>query len=278
MNARQNQILQLGEHNGLLYDIYLPEKPVALVFFMHGFKGFKDWGHFDYIAKSFMNEEIAFVKFNFSHNGVGLENPLEFTQLEKFAQNTLSRELNDLLSLEDYLLQSETSLKELPIFYIGHSRGAGIGIIAAAAHDQKRTCISWAGVSDYNAWFSKFDLEQWRSDGLIKIPNARTGQLMPMNYEIVMDLKENTEKLSIQKACESMEAPMLIIQGTEDPAVSVSEARNIYEWTKNAELVLVEGAQHTFNVSHPFDGELALEAQLVIDQSIDFVKNNAKSD
>ncbi len=268
--------MQLDELIGLLYDIYLPDAPHALVFFMHGFKGFKDWGHFDYVAERFMNEGLAFVKFNFSHNGVGLEKPEEFSQLEKFAANTLSKELHDLQTLERFLLEQEALLSDLPVFYMGHSRGAGIGIIAAADHHEPRTCISWAGVSDYSAWFRKFDLEKWQKQGRIEIANARTGQMMPMNYDIIRDLEKNADKHSIQKSCESLDLPILICQGTEDEAVTLDDARKLYEWTKNAELIVVEGAQHTFNMSHPFEGDISPEAQLVVDQSIEFIKNNSK--
>ena len=36
------------------------EKPVLI--FCHGFKGFKDWGHFNLIAEAFANHDFTFVK------------------------------------------------------------------------------------------------------------------------------------------------------------------------------------------------------------------------
>lgn len=44
----------------------------------HGYKGFKDWGMFPYIAKE-LSEHLDVVTFNFSHNGIG-ENLLEPVQ------------------------------------------------------------------------------------------------------------------------------------------------------------------------------------------------------
>ena len=40
------------------------EKP--LVIFTHGFKGFKDWGHFNKLAKVFADAGFIYAKFNFS--------------------------------------------------------------------------------------------------------------------------------------------------------------------------------------------------------------------
>ena len=47
-----------------------------LVIFVHGYKGFKDWGAWSLVAKSFAEAGFYFVKFNFSHNGTTLDNPL----------------------------------------------------------------------------------------------------------------------------------------------------------------------------------------------------------
>ena len=43
-------------------------KPVVV--FVHGFKGFKDWGHFPLLADFFAGQGFVFVKLNLSHNGI----------------------------------------------------------------------------------------------------------------------------------------------------------------------------------------------------------------
>ena len=40
------------------------------VIFYHGFKGFKDWGHFNQISERFANSGLLAVKFNGSYNGL----------------------------------------------------------------------------------------------------------------------------------------------------------------------------------------------------------------
>ena len=48
--------------------------PVPLIILCHGFKGFKDWGGFNLVAKTIAAENFFFVKINFSHNGTSVDN------------------------------------------------------------------------------------------------------------------------------------------------------------------------------------------------------------
>jgi uncharacterized protein len=65
------------------------------IIFVHGFKGFKDWGFIPYLADYFAKKGFFTITFNFSHNGVK-GNSSEFTELEKFSKNTFSREVREL--------------------------------------------------------------------------------------------------------------------------------------------------------------------------------------
>ena len=67
------------------------EKP--LVVFCHGYKGFKDWGPWNLVAKNFADAGFVFAKFNFSHNGGTVEQPIDFPDLEAFGQNNFIKEL-----------------------------------------------------------------------------------------------------------------------------------------------------------------------------------------
>ena len=79
-------------------------KPQPLVIFCHGFKGFKDFGCWDLVAKAFVEAGLAFVKFNFSYNGTTVDDPLNFGDLEAFGQNNFSIELDDLGAVIDFML------------------------------------------------------------------------------------------------------------------------------------------------------------------------------
>ena len=64
------QALQLegGFGRPIMVDITKPnsENPAKVILFAHGFKGFKDWGHWHLIAQAFAEAGYLFIKFNFS--------------------------------------------------------------------------------------------------------------------------------------------------------------------------------------------------------------------
>ena len=43
------------------------------IIYVHGFKGFKDWGFVPYTCEYFAKNGFFVISFNFSHNGVGEE-------------------------------------------------------------------------------------------------------------------------------------------------------------------------------------------------------------
>jgi len=54
-------------------DIYTPEHPEdkPLVIFCHGFKGFKNWGAWQFGMDKICNNGFYVIAFNFSYNGIG---------------------------------------------------------------------------------------------------------------------------------------------------------------------------------------------------------------
>ena len=51
------------------------------IIFLHGFKGFKDWGFVPYLGDYLSDNGFFVITFNFSHNGVG-RNSTDFNELE----------------------------------------------------------------------------------------------------------------------------------------------------------------------------------------------------
>ena len=105
MTITQN-IAVKGQHNKpIVTDLFFKQntdkKPVVI--FCHGYKGFKDWGAWNIMAEAFANAGLFFVKFNFSHNGGTLEQPIDFPDLEAFGNNTYTKELDDLESVLNWL-------------------------------------------------------------------------------------------------------------------------------------------------------------------------------
>jgi len=78
-----------------------PNTPIVL--FVHGFKGFKDWGAHNLVARHFAANGFRYIKFNLSHSGVPSDNPKDVSDLEDFANNTFSKELFDISAVLDFI-------------------------------------------------------------------------------------------------------------------------------------------------------------------------------
>lgn len=278
----ENQILVRKNTKPIVYDLYYKNtsKKKPLVIFCHGYKGFKNWGSWDLVAKQFMAANCFFVKFNFSHNGGTINNPIDFPDLNAFAENNYSKELLDLQDMIDFVLdENQLFLNEIDttnITLIGHSRGGGIASIVASKDSRITQLITWASVSNYENRFGKFeDIAQWKVNGVRYVLNGRTKQHMPHNYQFFEDFQNNKEILNIKKAVQNFNKPYLIIHGTNDNAVSFQEALNLHAWSSNSELFEIEAANHVFGASHPWNKSILPEQlQLVVEKSIDFIKNN----
>ena len=193
MTIKKNIVLE-GQHNKpILTDVFYIEnsKPKPIVVFCHGYKGFKDWGAWDLMAEAFAAEGYFFIKFNFSHNGGTVEQPIDFPDLEAFGNNNYTKELDDLQTVIDWISENNTYLKEVDrsnISLIGHSRGGGIVTIKAEEDEKIKKVISLAGVCDYGKRTATAgDLEQWRKDGVKYVLNGRTKQKMPHYFQFYKD-------------------------------------------------------------------------------------------
>ena len=103
---RENNFLLEGKHKKpIVTDVYFQptQQPKPIVIFCHGYKGFKDWGYWDLVAREFASNGYCFIKFNFSHNGGTIEQPIDFPDLEAFALNNFSIELDDVNSVINWI-------------------------------------------------------------------------------------------------------------------------------------------------------------------------------
>jgi uncharacterized protein len=238
-----------------LYGAHLPaDAPTVL--YLHGFKGFKDWGFVPYLGQRMMENGIRLLAMNFSHNGIG-EDLLAFTELQKFKENTFSLEVEEAQEvLEKYCLGEIFSGNPRAVGVIGHSRGGGIALLAFAAHLKVKGICTWASVSTF-ARYPEAILREWKAKGFLEVTNARTGQVMQLGYQLHEDLMAKMETtLDVRQAVMNCTKPLCFIHGEADEAVSSADARALFEWAENtsAELHLIPGAGHTFGAKHPFEG------------------------
>lgn len=280
MKTIKNILLNGKHQKPIVTDLFYVENntPKPIVIFCHGYKGFKDWGAWNIAAEQFAENKFFFVKFNFSHNGGTVENPIDFPDLEAFGNNNYTIELDDLQVVIEWVLTNKKLESELDIsklYLIGHSRAVGIVSIKASENHRVTKVVSWAGVSNFSNRFPKGEaLKKWEEKGVFYVLNGRTKQQMPHYYQYYLNFKQNEKRLSIQKAVQALTIPHLVIHGTLDEAVSIDEAYQIHQWNPNSKLIIIENATHTFCINHPHNTkEISKEFQNVLKETIHFLKS-----
>lgn len=284
MQKNLNLIVKSNVHNKPIVTdvIYLKNNiKKQVVIFCHGYKGFKDWGAWNLAAEEFANNNLFFVKFNFSHNGGTLENPIDFPDLEAFGNNTFMKELDDLEDVINWVTINPDFKNEIDvenITLIGHSRGGGIVAIKASENNKITKLITWAGVSDFCARFPEGELLLgWKKLGISHILNTRTHQKMPHLYDFYQNFKDNEARLTIKNAVEKLNIPHLIIQGENDEVVLPQEAKNLHLWNPESELVFMEEMNHPLGCTQPWESSIMpFHLAKVVKKSIDFILINKR--
>ncbi|MDG1477783.1 MAG: prolyl oligopeptidase family serine peptidase [Vicingaceae bacterium] len=277
MVVERNIVITGSSEKPIVLDAgYLPngnKKPVVI--FAHGFKGFKDWGHFNMVMEYFISANTAFVKFNFSHNGGTVAQPINFPDLEAFGNNNYSKELSDLRAVVDWVQSSDQFPKDEvdtnQIYLIGHSRAGGVAVIAAHEDSRIKKLVCWAPVADLINRFNALELDDWKKNGVMYVPNVRTEQQMPLYYQLVEDALANKDRFSIELSAKNIKIPHLIIHGTEDEAVNLSEGESIHQWNRKSEMFVIKGGNHTFGAYHPYLlKDFPSDVTLVLEKTLSF--------
>ncbi|HBH23362.1 MAG TPA: dienelactone hydrolase [Cytophagales bacterium] len=253
------------------------KKPVIL--FMHGFKGFKDWGHFPMMAEYFARSGVFFIKMNFSHNGTTPGSGDEFSDLFAFGENNFSIEMDDVGDVIDFIygdsfrhLNEEMDFEN--VFLMGHSRGGSIALLATAEREMVKGAISMAAVSDLEKWLMKNDKENWMTNGVIHVKNGRTGQNMPLHFQIVEDFYNHQSRLDLKQVLKKNNKPIIAFHGSNDEALSPSMLDDLKSYNPEIQDHVIDGAGHTFGGTHPYHScELPEHTQQLAQRTIDFIGN-----
>jgi dienelactone hydrolase len=227
-------------------DFDAPANPRALVVVVHGFKGFKDWGFFPWLARQLVRHHFAVCRFNMSRSGIG-DDPETFERLDLFAGDSYSIQLADLRAA---VRHAQERFPGLPTFLLGHSRGGGVALLGAREVPHLEGVVVWSPTSTADRW-DDATKRQWRESGSLDVVNARTKQVMKMSTAILDDVEANRERLDILAAAERLNVPLLVVHGGKDESVPHEEGRLIAARAKDPSLVVIAGASHTYNAIHP---------------------------
>lgn len=276
--SEKNIYLENKETKGFLADIFYidTKKKLPLVIFIHGYKGYKDWGAWNLMAEKFAEAGFFFVKFNFSHNGTTVEDPHNFADLEAFGNNNYSKELSDLGFVIDHFIENPRVDRE-KVILIGHSRGGGISIIKTFEDERINGLITLASVDTLERFPTGEAFENWKREGVYFALNGRTKQEMPHYYQFYEDYEKDIHRFDVERATEMAKAHMLIIHGTQDEAVNAGQAEHLHLLHPNSQLFLIENANHTFGAKEPWtEKKLPEDLNTVTEKCIEFIKEKLK--
>jgi len=274
MNLIKQNNINLKSEKEFLADAIFPEseEKLPLLIFVHGYKGYKDWGTWELMGEKFAEAGFYFVKFNMSHNGTTIEDPNNFADLEAFGQNNYSKELNDLeVVIDHFKVQKEIDPQNITL--LGHSRGGGISIIKASENKNITKLITLASISTLDRFPKNEAFENWKKEGFYFIENARTKQKMPHYFQFYQNYENNKERFDVEKACKNLTIPTLFIHGSDDESVTVDHSGNLHQWTKDSQFKIIENAGHTFGAKEPWETDsLPKKLDEAVEICINFIK------
>lgn len=214
--------------------IFLPDDTFKFFLIIcHGFRGTKENGGriFDF-AKRLNDLGFAALPFDFSGSG---------NSDGKFDDVTLSRQVQDLKSVMDYVYEKY----QLPLILLGRSFGGSTVLAAGAGDERVAACVFWSTPirlqETFNAILGDEDREKIaRGESISLRDDGGVYQIQPSLFNDFAEHRMN-EYISKIKT-----RPVLIIHGLADEVVDPANARELSSGLTNAKLLLAENADHKF--------------------------------
>ncbi|MFO7847083.1 MAG: alpha/beta fold hydrolase [Balneolaceae bacterium] len=262
---KESSSIASNDNLPIYYDLYTPvttqNRSFPVILFLHGFKGFKNWGAFPDACEYLSRQGFCVLAFNFSRNGVG-KSMTKFDKPELFRKQTLSSDLEDLGTVIESLKKGDLRSEQVmvntdSIGLIGHSRGGHTAVAAAAEYTGIQAVVTWSAVADYNKRWTKEMISDWKEKGFTEIKNSRTGQILPVDRVVYDDAIEHADRLMAIKRVKELHIPVLFVAGKADEAVPHSDSKKLFREcpSDDKELKLIDSTGHTFDTAHPFEDE-----------------------
>ncbi|WP_456399296.1 alpha/beta hydrolase [Mesoaciditoga sp.] len=197
------------------------DTPVVVMF--HGFTGNHIENRFIFAKMSRELEKVGISSIRFDFRGSG---DSEGT----FEEMTLSSEMSDAKVVTAYARKRFS--KKLGV--LGLSMGGTVALLTAKDIAPDALCL-WAPAAKNAEVFTKGGMPPSSNENL----DVGGLAISPKFIEEIM-------KFDAFSKAQSYDGPVLILHGTEDPTVPFVHSKELVNEFKNAELVPVEGANHTF--------------------------------
>jgi pimeloyl-ACP methyl ester carboxylesterase len=235
------------------------ESPSCNFIIAHGFKGYKDYGCFPWLANKASIAGARSHRFNFSHSGM-LAGGGVFERVDLFEMDTWNKQVEDLKSVIDHC-----STPNLPTILLGHSRGGVASLLAVGRGEiSVDHLIPLSSPSTCNS----LDVETQSlllSQGYVESPSSRTGQILRVGKCFLEEQIQHPQWHDLLSLASTIEVPTTVIHGEDDQTVLLDAGAAIASVVKGARLLAVQGGNHVFNTPNPFpiDGKPTAQLQAV---------------
>lgn len=202
-------------------------KAGCIVLFGHGVTGNKDRPVVVDAATALNAAGFDTLRFSFAGNG---------DSEGDFRAATISKECADLKVVIDVVADNYTR-----IIYVGHSMGAAVGVLLAAADPRLSALVSLAGmVNTRNFAQTEFSDQIPGSGHMWDDPDY------PLSSAFMQDLCDYIGSVAPQAA--AIGVPWLLLHGTADDVVLPVDTQQIADLKGDAaKAVYIEGADHSFS-------------------------------
>jgi dienelactone hydrolase len=247
-------------------DLYTPldGSRSGLVILCHGFKGYRTWGFFPYLAACLADAGIAALAIDFSlggdfggdlGSGLGEDPGVDHggaKRADLFRRNTISRERADLDAVLRPVVEGRLGSligARIPVGLFGHSRGGVVATLAACENDAIGALCTWSCPAHPDR-FTAAQKEKWRRQGELDFTDSRSGAPLVLSTDYLDDLESHHAEYDLVRRVAALRVPHLIVHGEADLAVHVNDARALHDAEKELrdKRLLLLRTGHTFGV------------------------------
>ncbi|MDD3642460.1 MAG: hypothetical protein PHQ19_03245 [Candidatus Krumholzibacteria bacterium] len=226
------------------------ERPVVVL--CPGFLGYKGWGFFPWLSERIAEAGFHAVTMSSSHSGTDQTTGV-ITRPDEFAAGTIGDEIEDLGRVLDFAASGGFPLRGggAPGL-LGHSRGGAVCIIAAAGRGGVGSLVTWASTAHLDRYTDR-RVREWRRTGALVFSDSRSPGPLRLAWSYYEDIEANRALYDVPARAAETTAPLLIVHGERDAAVSVREARALAAADRRAPTLLeiLPHCGHRFGACHP---------------------------